>query len=91
MLHKQSSGVGKYLKWVKEKLTGGNLPNINQQLQDMPCKKIHRCKVDPETRIVHRFTSLVTGHDLLCGERWLCAVLLNQYLLNTMFIFHGFL
>lgn len=51
-LHKQSSGVGKYLKWVKEKLTGGNLPNINQQPQeDMPCKKIHKCKVDPETRI----------------------------------------
>jgi len=30
-LNKQSSGVGKYLKYRKEKVTGGNLPNVIQQ------------------------------------------------------------
>lgn len=30
-LNKQSSGVGKYLKYHKEKVTGGNLPNVIQQ------------------------------------------------------------
>lgn len=30
-LNKQSSGVGKYLKYHKEKSTGGSLPDIHQQ------------------------------------------------------------
>ena len=30
-LNKQSPGVGKYLKYHKEKVTGGNLPNVIQQ------------------------------------------------------------
>ena len=30
-LNKQSHGVGKYLKYHKEKVTGGNLPNVIQQ------------------------------------------------------------
>jgi len=32
-LNKQSPGVGKYLKYHKEKVTGGSLPNANQQLK----------------------------------------------------------
>jgi hypothetical protein len=30
-LNKQSSGVGKYLKYHNETVTGGNLPNVIQQ------------------------------------------------------------
>jgi hypothetical protein len=38
-LHKQSSGVGKYLKWLKEKVTGGSLPNSHQQPQPETCPR----------------------------------------------------
>ena len=31
-LNKQSYGVGKYLKYHKEKVTGGNLPNLAYDL-----------------------------------------------------------
>lgn len=36
-LYKQSSGVGKYLKWLKEKVTGGSLPNNHQQTKPATC------------------------------------------------------
>lgn len=36
-LNKQSSGVGKYLKYHKEKITGGNLPNVIQQTKAKIC------------------------------------------------------
>jgi DnaJ-class molecular chaperone len=40
-LHKQSSGVGKYLKWLKQKFTGCSLPNIHQQLKEDICPECH--------------------------------------------------
>jgi len=33
-LNKQSSGVGKYLKYHKEKVTGGNLPSLEEYFDE---------------------------------------------------------
>ena len=36
-LNKQSSGVGKYMKYYKEKSTGGDLPDNHQQTKAIIC------------------------------------------------------
>ena len=38
-LNKQSSGVGKYMKYYKEKSTGGDLPDNHQQTKVQICEK----------------------------------------------------
>ena len=51
-LKKQSPGVGKYLKYHKEKVTGDNLPNVIQQTNGAePTEICPNCGGDPIQKV----------------------------------------